>query len=224
MKLKIKKKINKLLTVFAILCTILVPNCSAKAASGKAMVHYRDTERQDTYKYTKQHMESIGFSVEGHMNWDNQKILNHLDTYNILVIHSHGNKGYITMLDTYLVGKNGNGGTIKAVNTMPSDSASQLKMAIYYGCQTGNTTTNFGNLPQETVNKGAQAAVAWTVDLKTAHVPIWNRLFFEKAKNDTIVEGYRHADYWLSEIKGADASSRMKNRTEAGNINGYIYK
>ena len=123
-----------------------------------------------------------------------------------------------------MAGLNADGSYYKNVNTMANNSASQLKMAIFYGCSTGDPNSTFGNLPYTIVNRGAQTAVAWTVTTYVPEVNEWNRLFFEKAKEDTIVESFRHADYWLRVNKGDIAGDRMqKNRNEAGNIYGYVY-
>jgi len=69
----------------------------------------------------------------------------------------------------------GAGGRIKSVDTIPVNSAKKLKIAIYYGCLTGVTTSVYGDLPGQTVSKGAQAAVAWTVETHVAYVNEWNR-------------------------------------------------
>lgn len=49
------------------------------------------------------------------------------------------------------------------------------------------------------------------------------QVIFEKAKSDTVVESFRHADYWIAFLKGADAKTRMQSRYENGNINQTIY-
>ena len=51
----------------------------------------------------------------------------------------------------------------------------------------------------------------------------WNRLFFEKAKKDTVVESIRHADYWLLSLQGTEAHNNMGNRNEKGTITHTIY-
>jgi len=230
-----KKNISTILLSF-ISIFLFIDIANAAEAGRGVIVHYKTgneiqngktvfVNRTPTYDYTKTHMSSIGYAVEGWNDWNNDTILSALQEFNVVVMHTHGNKGLQAMRDTYLVGRNGNGGTYKAVNSLGAGSASQLKIAIYYGCKTGDTTSSYGDLPGETVNKGAQAAVAWKVNTHVDAVNKWNRLFFESAKSNNIVESFRHADYWLREILGNTKADIMQlQRNEKGNIYGYVKK
>lgn len=197
---------------------------TVSAASGNIVVHYLDSIRKPTYDYTTTHGQGMGYSVYGYNNSTNANILNQLDSSAIMVMHLHGSPGVQAMANsTYLSGTGGNGGNIKAVSSLLSGSLNQMKIAIYYGCETGIVSSTYGDISQQTVNKGAQAAVAWKVSTIVPDVNEWNRLFFEKAKTDNIVESFRHADYWLRYSKGDDAGDRMQiTRNEKGNIYGYI--
>lgn len=73
------------------------------------------------------------------------------------------------------------------------------------------------------MSKGAKCVVGWKGELKEDQNVEWNRLFFEKIQNETIVEGFRHADYWLEINMGTDAKNRMQNRYERGNIYQTLY-
>lgn len=215
----------KIIILSALVCSTLgMFLCSVKAASGQIVVHYLDSSRKPTYTYTKQHGESMGYTVYGYQDSSNANILNQLQSSVAIVMHSHGSPGVQSMgSDTHLAGKNGNGGYVKSIDSLASNSMSQMRIAIYYGCETGKVHQLFGDICQETVNKGAQTAVAWKVSTVNLHVNEWNRLFFEKAKTDNIVESFRHADYWLRSIKGDDAADRMQlTRNEKGNIYGYV--
>lgn len=166
----------------------------------------------------------MGYTVESCNNWDNNQVLNQLDRDKIFIVHRHGSPGRQAFANsTYLCGTGGNGGTYKAINSLSNGSLSNLKIAIYYGCSTGAVSSTYGDICQQTVNKGAQCAVAWTVTTYVNEVNEWNKAFLDKCKNDTIVEGYRHADYWTGVWQGSDARARMENnRNEKGNIYGYI--
>lgn len=223
------KKISKIILGLTIFLIIIGFCPNVKAASGIVAVYYHDellAKRKDTYTYTKEHMGSIGYLVAGYNNKDNSLIYEELTNDKILVMHTHGGPGQVDMgNNTCLIGKNlgVRPCSAKAVANMPY-SASQLKIAIYYGCKTGLVGADTGNLPLETVNKGAQASIAWTIDTRYVIVNEWNRLFFEKAKNSSIVESMRHADYWVRQIHGDQYANEMQNnRNERGNINGYVY-
>ena len=83
----------------------------------------------------------------------------------------------------------------------------------------GYTGSVYGDICQQTINKGAQAAVAWRGVMVTSEANEWNRLFFEKAKTDNIVESFRHADYWTEVILGTPVSNPLKYyRNEKGDI------
>ena len=218
-----KKVISYFITSMFIFMTFLSPTFAATAT-----IHYRthpeEYDRTPTYTNAKPHLQTMGYTVYGYENSNNTNILNQLDSTSILVMHLHGLPGVQAMANsTYLSGTNGNGGYIKAVNSLSSGSLNQMKIAIYYGCETGVVSATYGDICQETVNKGAQAAVAWEVSTIIPDVNEWNRLFFEKAKTDNIVESFRHADYWLRYMAGDDAGDRMQiTRNEKGNIYGYI--
>ena len=220
---------NTKLLLMIVIFTFIMGTKAVNAASGPVYVYYHTDfflySRKPTYTYTKQHMESIGYSVEGRDNWDSSGLLYALDDAKIYVVHYHGNPGiqYTNNSDNGIAGQNANNTTLKNVSSMSSGSTSQLKIAILYGCNTG-TIGYYGNLPGIIVSKGAQTALAWTTETPIKGVNEWNRLFFEKAKNSTILASMQHADYWLPSVRNEEEADVMKNyRNEAGNIYGYVY-
>lgn len=205
------------------------------ALSGSIRVHYSNSNTKPTFDYAKIHGESMGYNVYQYENRDNSLVLYQLSSSDVFVIHTRGSGGLIQMgpeqyatspRTTYLSGTNGNGGTIRSVSSLSSGSLNNLKLAIYYGMDVGYTGSSYGDICQQTVNKGAQAAVAWRGVMVTSEANEWNRLFFEKAKTENIVEGFRHADYWLRYTMSEDAATRMgsSNRNEKGNIYGIIHQ
>lgn len=191
-----------------------------------ATVHYLDDIRKPTFTDIQNLAGSQGLKVNGYNNARNDNVLSQLASSRIFVMHLHGDPGRQLMADnTYLSGTNGNNYTIKAISSLSQwNSLSKVKMAIYYGCSTGVNTSSYGDIVQATVGKAAQAAVAWKVTTYVSEVNEWNKLFFEKAKTDNIVESYRHADYWLRNNMGSVAGDRMQlNRNEGGSLYGRIY-
>lgn len=218
-------KIKKLAIILLLATTlIMATNTLCFAGSGNVSVHWEGSSREATYTYAKKHCEAMGYSVENCNNWDNNQVLNQLKRDKIFIVHRHGSPCRQVFLNsTYLSGTGGNGNSIKAINSLSNSSLNNLKIAIYYGCSTGAYSNTYGDICQQTVNKGAQCAVAWTVTTYTNEVNEWNKAFLDKCKSDTIVEGYRHADYWTGFWQGATARDRMENnRNEKGNIYGYI--
>lgn len=197
---------------------------SVSAATGNAYIHYYHQpgyiDRTPTYTNSKPHLSNMGYTVYGYDHAGTYNALNQLNSGVIFVVHNHGapgiqymgtgNEGISAANGTNLV--NVNASTLPFFNT---------KLAILYGCNTGTVTSLSGDLPQSIVNKGAKVAVAWTVNTNITAVNEWNRLFFEKAATGaSVVESFRHADYWTAAILGTSYSDPLQyNRVEKGNIN-----
>lgn len=227
--MKIKKTIGFVFT-FLIALTCLSTNVSA--ASGAAHIHYYNetvnglyANRQLTYTNAKSYLENMGYNVYGYSNYGIGMLYGQLSNGEIFVVHNHGKPGHQLMSTSkeYLTAVTYEQNKKLAVNRLSDGCMSQMKMVILYGCETGALGVNTGNISQEIVNKGATAAVSWSVTTYVDSVNEWNRLFFEKAQNDTIVESYRHADYWLESIMGTTHANIMRARNEAGNIYASIY-
>jgi len=215
-------KLKVVFIAFIVLCIFVLVQPISLAGSGKVVIHWLESSRKPTLTDAKSRVEKMGYWVESCENWDNYWVLDHLSTSRIFVAHTHGGPGRQVFNGKTLAGTNGGSG-MKSVSSLGSNAAKNLRIAIYYGCSTGNTTSTYGNICQQTVNKGAQAAVAWRVTTYVSEVNEWNKQFFEKAKTANIVESYRHADYWTRFWKGNTAGDRMQNnRNESGNINGWI--
>lgn len=207
-----------------VLFTIMFLGLQQVNASGRFDIHYREVSgevsRYPTYSQITGYLSNMGYTAQGYNFVSAGTAYQNMKSASGFVIHMHGDAGRQTMANnTYLVGTNGDGFASKAISDMLYNDLWGMKIAIYYGCSTGDTTSIYGDIAQETVNKGALAAVAWKVTTYINEVNEWNRLFFEKAQSDTIVESYRHADYWLRNNIGNVAGDRMQNnRTERGNI------
>lgn len=199
------------------------------AASGVASICYCTTELPyATHMYTdsKNHLLNMGYTCRGYESNGNKVVLDCLKESKVFVAVGHAQPGMIQCSDTtYLTGTgSGTSGNYIAVANIPNGSLNNVKIALWYGCQLGSTGgTNRGNIVDVTKNKGAKLAVGWTVDTIIGEMTEWNRLFFEKAKNNTVVESFRHADYWIPILKGSKAKERMQSRHENGDIYQTIY-
>ncbi|HIS91128.1 MAG TPA: hypothetical protein IAC20_05670, partial [Candidatus Faecisoma merdavium] len=220
-------KYLSIISIFFIIFTFGI-NC-ASAASGNAYIHYYNEGpgyyRYPTYSDALPHLQSMGYSVYGYNAAGAGSALSQLRNGKIFVVHNHGAPGIQYM---------GTNSSNSALVANPGSSSSgvpwysvvgdlnlytNLKIAILYGCKTGVVTSVVGDLPGAIVYKGATAAVAWTTDTPVDGVNEWNRLFFEKAKTDNIVESFRHADYWTEVILGTPVSNPLKYyRNEKGDI------
>ena len=69
--------------------------------------------------------------------------------------------------------------------------------------------------------RGAKCTVGWSDTIHMECAVRWNQLFWEKLynENETIVEGFRHADYWiLAEYGDSIYQEFSANRVERGDI------
>lgn len=224
------KKIKLLLGILLIL--IVSKSYTVNAVHGQINVYYAEDSsvaRKPTYTYTKEYMSQIGYTVNEKINiTDHSGILLDLKYINVAVLHFHGRPGvqYTGEQNGVLKGiaaKKAGDSNVSDVSTLNSLAINKLKLILLYGCQTGISSSTHGNLPDTLVKKGAQVAVAWKTDLPIYLVNEWNRLFFEKAREDNIVESFRHADYWLRNKYGTSTGDIMAlNRNEAGYIYGKI--
>ena len=198
------------------------------AASGVTSICYSTADLPyATHMYTdsRNHITDMGYICRGYEPNGNEVVLNCLKESKVFVAVGHGAPGVIQCsAETYLTGKGaGSTGKYIAISTIPNGSLKDLKVALWYGCNVGSTGSSWGNIVDVTKSKGAKLAVGWTVTTIIGEMTEWNRLFFEKAKSDTVVEGFRHADYWIPLLKGSAAKTRMQSRYENGDIYQTIY-
>lgn len=216
------KKIIFVITL-CLLSVIFFPK-DVFAASGNIRVYYYEEEgilsREPTYTYTYNQMNPLGITVTSHFG--NSNIENHFRNSDILVVHNHGAPGRQNLgVNDGIVGQNGNGTTLKSVNTMTTNFSKDLLIAIYYGCQTGNTSSSYGDLMNWTVSKFAKSSIAWTVNTYIDDVNVWNRYFFEKGKTlaGTGANAISYADTKLAAINGTTSGDLMKNnRVSRGSL------
>lgn len=220
-------KVNKKITITSIIMLIILSISSISfAGSGNVYVHWYEDSRKDTYTYANKHCSSMGYSVIGYNTGvPISQIKSQLKTGKIFIVHNHGGPGYqcFGSGNIKLCGKNADNENSYGINMYNNGDLSNLKIAIYYGCSTGQVSAKYGDICQTTVQKGAQCAVAWTVTTYTAEVNEWNKAFLDKCKTKSISESLGHADYWTGVWKGSAAKERMQNhRNIRGNINGMI--
>lgn len=177
-------------------------------------VEENTVDRTPTHTYTQTYSTAMGYRYAEYRNLTRATFLNNLCSSEVFVYHGHGSVGSLVL--------DGNGGvTSTEINNLSNNALSNVKLVLCYACHGAETPNGGISVLDALNNKGAQCSVAWVNTTNINHVNEWNRLFWEKVCNDdeTIVEGYRHADYWITEIYGTDAYNKMNgNRRERGNI------
>lgn len=202
-------------------CTIRLVSA---AYGGVVNVYYLGSSRQSTFTSVKANLTSAGMVVYGYDSVGNSSIESHLRNGIVLIVHNHGSPGrqYLGAegVEDSIVGTNGNGSTLKAVSSMTANSTKKMGMAIYFGCSTGVTTSSYGDLAQQTVNKFSKSAIAWSVTTYVSEVNDWISYLTSHVKNTTLATGasaLQEADYKLRLNSGSTAGDRMQlNRIERG--------
>lgn len=119
--------------------------------------------------------------------------LSHSD---IVELHSHGDPGRMAVYDS-----SGNiTGLLKGIdiNALPTNIFSSLRVFIACGCQTGNTSSDYGNLVNSSFAKGAHFTVGFKDTINIGEGKRWVKSFFDKIGNKgaTVQDARDHAQYW----------------------------
>lgn len=132
----------------------------------------------------------------------------------------------IVVLNYYGSGGNNEHVYVSNISSLPNNYFSNTKFIALYACCSGKDNSLGENLVEKMNSKGAQCVVGWYVPINNWEMQVWNKLMFEKIRdeNQSIVEGYRHADYWINSETNNDAITRMAARKECGNNELHLYK
>lgn len=188
-----------------------------------AMCHYHietGMDRTPTHTWTKYYTERMGYSYYSRLNNSSStNFLNDLRNNEIYVWQGHGNSGILAYTrENALISSN-------SITGLPSNSLSNLKIAVIYSCNSGSTPTGGTSIVDAISGRGALCTVGWDTTIHMSDAMKWNELFWEKiySENESIVEGFRHADYWIQYEYGSESYNIMSgHRVERGNIYQYL--
>lgn len=185
---------------------------------GAVCNYYVDSEadRTGTHTHTQSNTQEMGYSYFSRRNnTSSDTFLNDLKNNAIFVWHGHGAPGAIGYNNTDVLIRSSN------ISNLPSNSLSNVKIAILLTCEGGTTPANGTSMVDAINGRGSKCTVGWDVQINTQCATRWNQLFWEKLndENETIVEGFRHADYWITEQYGTTIQTMFSgHRVERGNI------
>lgn len=177
-------------------------------------VHYNNTDAPRITTYNDIRSSMSRYNVVGYNNGGIANVESQLKNSVAFVAHHHGAPGR-QFLNTTTSGISGtySSSNWKSINAMTPDLGKPLYIAIYYGCETGQTSNTYGNIVATTTTKFAKSAVAWTISTYVSDVNTWNKYFFEKAKNNsTASAALTYADTKLAADTGAYNASGMKSK------------
>ena len=151
---------------------------------------------------TRDYTQNMGYTYEAYSNENNSNFLERLRTSEIFVYAGHGSSGQLlgkkdADYGTAVFASSSINGTV-SISSLPAGSLNGMKLFMTYSCNGGSTGAN-GNIVNIVRNKGAQVAVGWKTEVQIGVANKWNEYFFQKVYNEqeSIVEGFRHADYWI---------------------------
>lgn len=154
------------------------------------------------HNVTRDYTRNMGYTYESYSNANNANFLERLRNSEIFIYAGHGYSGQLSGkkdsdLDTIVFASSSINGAV-SISSLAAGSLNNLKLFMTYSCYGGSTGAN-GNIPNIVKNKGAQVAVGWTTEVPIGVADNWNEYFFQKIYNEqeSIVEGFRHADYWI---------------------------
>ena len=148
------------------------------------------------------HIWKTGYSGQEYLNNGLTPVYNSLTQCNVMVIDSHGGPGIIDCSSsssntTYLYASSTNSQTIE---NLPSASMANMRLLIFCGCNTGNTSAVYDNLVDMALYKGAKFAIGWTETINTSASDIWlGKLFEYCSQGKTINNAAKLADDWIEE-------------------------
>lgn len=107
----------------------------------------------------------------------------------IFVFTGHGNPGFILLSDTEPYSGYSAKNTSDGYNfDNTSTSYSNLKLAEFFGCDTGNTDPLIGNLVDVVVSKGAGCAMGWTESIASDGTHSYNEGFWTALQNGESIQ------------------------------------
>ena len=211
---------KSIVVISMLLILLLLPSSFAYAASGTAIINYYqfNTLHNST---TQSHIRSMGYTCNVYNGQAAPTVISNLKKATIFISGAHGGPGYFNP-------NSGNSVTAKSSsysidNSCSTGSLKNVKLAMFYSCQSGVTSSTYGNLVDVTYNKGAKCVIGFNNNINIQMAGEWNRLFFEKAKEDTIAESMKHADFWIVFYESATTGHTLASRNVKGNTNNTIY-
>lgn len=172
----------------------------------------------------------MGYDAGEYLNNDAAAAYSVMSASKIYIVASHGIPGRLKFGTnsnaSYIYANSTVTGNNRSISNLSSNALSNTRLIMYITCESGQTSSSYGNLVTSTHSKGAQCTVGWYGSMYNDSANDWIRLFFEKADedHDVIWECFNHADYWVEDIYGSEDAEILINRHERGNINQYLYQ
>ena len=106
-------------------------------------------------------------------------VVNRMKSDNVFYFAGHGVGGEIYFIDAGSDGKNYISALNNGAESISSvSSLSQMKLAVFMACNSGNSDIYLGNLPYETQTKGVSCSIGWTSTIYEPQVDDFSHAFW----------------------------------------------
>ena len=137
----------------------------------------------------------MGYSGQEYLNNTVAPAYNAFPSTWIFAVWNHGGAGIIrfdgsSTNKTRLYAKNYSGisSSNRSIESYSYNELSSVRLAIFMGCNTGDTSSTYGNLVDMALNKGVSAALAWNQTIKVGDGNKWMGVFFEQCLDGYSIE------------------------------------
>ena len=140
----------------------------------------------------------MGYTGTTNINPAESTVLLALQTTDILVITTHGDVDGGVLIFYNGNGQQTGGLTGIDITNLPANRLTSLRVFIAAGCNSGQTSSDYGNLIDAAYSKGAHFALGFMNTTTISAATHWTRSFFDKIgdKNATVLDAKNHAQYW----------------------------
>ena len=187
--------------------------------AGKAFPFEYKSDIDSTFTGTTilQNLWNMGYTGTTYFNNSATTVFNSLPQADVFIFSHHGFTGGGGVVcgtpenKSYIYAENGGYGTL---NICDAASLANTELVIWTGCYTGATSSSYGNLVDETLEKGAKCAIGWTVVIYDRPSTEWIEFFIASCEQgETIKTAIEDACFFIN--------SRYKNHSNPAIASAY---
>lgn len=183
-------------------------------------------DTRDIATVADNNLDNAGYYCVKTTNLDISTLYNDLSSDYVYMICGHAYPGYMKLYDgsnyQYLYADGGvNSTNVRYIDEMSSLQLNKTLLAIYAGCNSGLTSSSYGNLLTKSVEKGADCAIGWSTEVRALMLETWMDEFTLYLKNGyTVRYSMSKADVKVNEEHSYDGYT--SNHVYAGNSYTFI--
>lgn len=141
------------------------------------------------------HLYSMNYISKHRFDYTAATAYSEIPDCSLVAITNHADAGRINFYDSYLTANTivyGNANNA-GLGKYGYEALSNVKLLTFVGCNSGDTSSLYGNLVDSAINKGVMCSIGWTESFYHDDIILWHDVFYE-----TLSYGYTVA-YAISE-------------------------